>query len=89
MTDYQRDLMCHACGIDSRDPYYRDYFAADPGGRDDREWADLVLIGMAEVRREPHPQWSPLRIYGVTDVGKQFLGRALQPGSECFNGGAK
>lgn len=86
MTDRQLDLLRHACGIGSRDPYYRDYFAAEPDGDDDREWTRMVTLGLAEVRWQPAPCWSPLRIYGVTDEGKRAIGAGIQPGARREGG---
>jgi len=80
-TAYQVRLMRHACGMDSRDPYYQDYFAAEPGFEDDEHWGDLVRKGLADVRREPC-DYSPYRIYGVTPAGKELIGHHNQ--EECF-----
>lgn len=73
-------LLRHACGMDSRDPYYRDYFAADPGSADDLAWAALVAKGLASVRREPGDPdpVCTLRIYGVTREGKALIGKLDQ-----------
>lgn len=77
LTETEVSLMRHACGMDSKDPYYRDYFAADPGSDDDLAWAGLVSVNMASVRQEPN-DWCPLRIYGVTSLGKQTIGASDQ-----------
>ena len=74
MTDEERDLLRHACGVDSRSPYYRDYFAAEPGSDDDCAWAAMVDAGLASVRRQPG-SLTQLRIYGVTTAGKAAIGK--------------
>lgn len=80
------ELIKHACGIGSHDPFYRDYFAAEPDSDDDAAWRRMVCRGWAEVRREPG-SLSPLRIYGVTKSGMALIGKTPQAGCECFKRG--
>lgn len=77
------ELIRHACGVDSREPFYRDYFAAEPGSEDDAAWRRMVCRGWAEVRRDPS-SYSPYRIYGVTKSGMALIGKSPQPGCECW-----
>ena len=67
-------LMRHACGMNSKTPGYRNYFAASLDSDDDRAWAGLVTKGMARVTREP-VLWWPLRVYSVTSAGRRVLER--------------
>lgn len=69
---YQVQLLGHACGMYSSEPFFRDHFAAEPGSGGDGEFAYMVQHGLAEVRHEPG-QLSPFRIYGVTDKGKELI----------------
>jgi len=71
-TPYQLELMRHALGMASKHPGYRNYFDAEPGGEDNRQWALLVKEGLAVVTREPSDLF-PGRIYAVSDAGKKTL----------------
>jgi hypothetical protein len=73
ITKYQLDLMKHAYGYDSKVPGYRNYFAATPDSEDDREWAQLVLDGYAEIRMQPDDSGWQNRIYSVTSKGTDFM----------------
>jgi hypothetical protein len=73
LSPREASLMRHACGANSKTPYYRNYFAADPGSKDDVAWAGLVAKGMAMVMRESCRIF-PNRFYSVTDLGKQAIG---------------
>jgi len=69
ITKYQLDLMKHAIGAESKDPGYRNYFAATPDSEDDREWASLVGKGYARIRRQPDDRIWQDRLYCVTPEG--------------------
>jgi hypothetical protein len=73
ITKYQLDLMKHAIGAESKDPGYRNYFAATPDSEDDREWTSLVEKGYARVRRQPDDSIWPDRLYNVTPEGVDFV----------------
>jgi len=82
-TPEQIELLRHACGMDGRDPYYRDYFCAVPGQVSDLAWRAMQAAGWAEVRREPGPR-EPYRTWGVTDAGKRLIGKDPRDGKPCF-----
>ncbi|OEU66292.1 MAG: hypothetical protein BA863_10365 [Desulfovibrio sp. S3730MH75] len=53
-TAYEIKLMRHACAMDSKNPRWRNYFAAENEFEDDEHWQQLVEIGLAEVWQEPN-----------------------------------
>jgi hypothetical protein len=73
MTERQKHLLRHACGVDSKQPFYRERYSANPGSPDDVEWAQMVGLGWAVVTQEPEAGQYALRHYGVTDAGKQAI----------------
>lgn len=74
-TDRQVDLMKHAVGYDSREPFYRNHFCAGAGSDDDTEWASLVTLGYACLVKQPIARDN---VYAVSDAGKTFL-RTMRP----------
>ena len=82
-TNYEYSLMRHACGMDSRTPYYRNYFAAEPGFKDAACWVHLVGLGLAQRGLRLNPL-SPYDVYHVTDKGKAYLDEreAKEPGDK-------
>lgn len=72
-TSYQLELMKHALGMASKNSGYRNYFDAEPGGEDAKQWDLLVREGLAIVTREPADPF-PGRIYAVSDAGKKVVG---------------
>lgn len=82
-TAYEIKLMRHALGMDGRNPFYRNYFAASPGFEDDEHWQRLKSIGLAYLRMESNDTF-PCQTYGVTEEGKRLI-RRLQEKQEANN----
>ena len=71
-TEYQINLMKHACGFESSKPFYRNHFASCPEDKDDLEWKKLVSGGYAKLIRTPGELF-PYNGYSITEKGKTFL----------------
>jgi hypothetical protein len=72
------ELMKHACGLSypSKTPFYRNHFCACANSENDLAWAGLVEQGLA-VLLSASTDMFPYNTYAVSDVGKQWLTKAL------------
>ncbi len=68
----QIKLMRHACGVDSKDPYFRNYYMAAPESVERRMWDVMVEKGWAIPSREPD-DLHHYYIYRVTENGKEEM----------------
>jgi len=71
-TKSEIELMRHACGVDSKNSYYRNFYAAALGSLEIAVWDAMVEKGWAILRRKPGPQF-PYYLYFVTAKGKDQL----------------
>jgi len=65
-------LMCHACGIGERTPFYRNHFAATPGDDYDLLWGYLVKNRLADLIQK-RCYMNAYNIYKVTEKGKELI----------------
>lgn len=75
-TPAQIELMKHAVGYDSRNPFYRNHFCASRGSADEGRWDALVERGLAV--RVSTGEFSPDATYRVSPAGLEFL-RTMPP----------
>lgn len=74
-TEKERELMEHATGWRSRDPLYRNYFAANPDSEDWHAWKALTDRGLASLFVPSNEEASilPLHYFHVTPLGISAL----------------
>lgn len=74
--------MEHATGWRSRDPLYRNYFAATPDSEDWRTWAALTARGLANcfTPSNEEARMFPLTYFHVTPLGIKALGKRRRSG---------
>jgi hypothetical protein len=75
-TAGQMELMRHALGHYRTPRVDRNYFAADPGSDDDRDWQALVVSGHARLYRPAAGEQS-LNYYTVTPAGQLLVSQAM------------
>lgn len=76
ISEVERDLMEHATGWRSREPLYRNYFAAAVGTADWLAWCSLQARGLAETMVPANQEaLGSYVFFGVTPLGLIALGR--------------
>lgn len=71
----ERDLLEHATGWCSKEPLYRNYFAASPGSTDYEAWEKLSARGLASLFIPSNEEATifPLHYFHVTPLGISAL----------------
>ena len=72
ITHTQFELMQHACGTNSSDPFGRNCFVATPGSQYDKMLENLVDSGFVVSLPTSDDVW-PDRVYMVTEKGIALL----------------